>query len=369
MAKLGLVGFAAPSPSRARRTTCCVNTIAPIAGSRMTETVLPKELLDALKPEYVSAAGGLALPRGCDETGGLFEVGGGFFGKLRWERTEGHLFRLGRPSPPRTSRSAGARSPTSRSATHPPNITALDAAHHGQRQGRPEQGRQRVHRRRPGARLRVPRVKTSRYDERDLALYALGVGAGQTPRRRRPRSSTSSTARASTPCRPTASCPRSTPSSSWQARARPRRASTTASTACSTASSTPRCCARCRRRRSSAHRPGQGHLRQGQERVVVMEIETYDETGEVLWPTTSSAPSCAAPAAGAAIAARERRERPPTARPTASTEKTATTRRCSTASRATGTRCTPTRLRQAPSASRSRSCTACAPSATPCATW
>ena len=55
MAKLGLVRLlAARSRSRASKKNVLVNTIAPIAGSRMTETVLPKELLDALKPEYVS---------------------------------------------------------------------------------------------------------------------------------------------------------------------------------------------------------------------------------------------------------------------------------------------------------------------------
>ena len=46
-----------------------------------------------------------------------------------------------------------------------------------------EQGRQRVHRRRRGARLRVPAARRPSYDERDLALYALGVGAGAEPAR------------------------------------------------------------------------------------------------------------------------------------------------------------------------------------------
>ena len=77
-----------------------VNTIAPVAGSRMTETVLPKELIDALKPEYVSPLVAYLCHESCDETGGLFEVGGGLFTKLRWERTEGKLFKLGRDIKP-----------------------------------------------------------------------------------------------------------------------------------------------------------------------------------------------------------------------------------------------------------------------------
>ena len=84
------------SRSRARKKNMHVNTIAPIAGSRMTETVLPKELLDALKPEYVSPLVAWLAHESCEENGGMFEVGGGFFAKLRWERTEGKMFKLGR---------------------------------------------------------------------------------------------------------------------------------------------------------------------------------------------------------------------------------------------------------------------------------
>src|SRR5689334_19910727 len=96
MAKLGLHGFSQTLAAEGRKRNIIVNTIAPIAGSRMTETVLPKELLDALRPEYVSPLVAKLAHESTEDTGGLYEVGGGFFAKLRWERSSGKTFRLGR---------------------------------------------------------------------------------------------------------------------------------------------------------------------------------------------------------------------------------------------------------------------------------
>src|SRR5580704_16246308 len=96
MAKLGLVGLSNTLALEGKKKNVLVNTIAPIAGSRLTETVLPKELVDALRPEYVSPLVAYLCHESTTETGGLFEVGGGFFAKLRWERTLGTKIKLGR---------------------------------------------------------------------------------------------------------------------------------------------------------------------------------------------------------------------------------------------------------------------------------
>ena len=106
MAKLGLVGLSNTLAIEGKKKNVLVNTIAPIAGSRLTETVLPKDLIDALKPEYVSPLVAWLCHESCEETGGLFEVGGGFFAKLRWERTEGKIFKLGRAIEPEADREA-----------------------------------------------------------------------------------------------------------------------------------------------------------------------------------------------------------------------------------------------------------------------
>ena len=99
-AKLGLVGLGFTLAAEGKKYNIGVNTIAPIAGSRLTETILPKELIDALRPEYVSPLVAWLAHDECQETGGIFEVGGGFFAKLRWERAAGQMFRVGRDITP-----------------------------------------------------------------------------------------------------------------------------------------------------------------------------------------------------------------------------------------------------------------------------
>ena len=74
-----------------------MNTIAPIAGSRMTETVMPEDLVKALKPAYVSPLVTYLVSEECEENGSVFEVGAGWMAKLRWERTKGAFLPLNKP--------------------------------------------------------------------------------------------------------------------------------------------------------------------------------------------------------------------------------------------------------------------------------
>ncbi|GAC1577454.1 MAG: SDR family oxidoreductase [Sphingomicrobium sp.] len=91
-AKLGILGLANALAEEGRSKNIRVNTIAPIAASRMTETVFPKALLDNLGPEAISPLVGWLTHDSCTETKGLFEVGAGYIAKLRWERAQGHYF-------------------------------------------------------------------------------------------------------------------------------------------------------------------------------------------------------------------------------------------------------------------------------------
>uniref|UniRef100_A0AAQ5Y4X4 Hydroxysteroid (17-beta) dehydrogenase 4 n=1 Tax=Amphiprion ocellaris TaxID=80972 RepID=A0AAQ5Y4X4_AMPOC len=92
-AKLGMLGLANTLAIEGRKYNVHCNTIAPVAGSRLTETVMPPDLVASLKPEYVAPLVLWLCHEQCQENGGLFEVGAGWIGKLRWERSQGQIVR------------------------------------------------------------------------------------------------------------------------------------------------------------------------------------------------------------------------------------------------------------------------------------
>ncbi len=180
MAKLALVGFTNSMAVEGARKNVHANVIAPIAGSRMTETVLPKDVCDALEPELVSPLVAWLAHEDCEENGGLFEVGGGFYAKLRWQRAGGKMWRLGRAVTPENIRNSwdditefdAPEYPTTVMESMAPIMANVNA-------GESKGGNQYID---------VDEAlgwefpeRSSSYDERDLALYALGVGAAEDP--------------------------------------------------------------------------------------------------------------------------------------------------------------------------------------------
>ncbi|XP_072925311.1 peroxisomal multifunctional enzyme type 2 [Hemitrygon akajei] len=88
-AKLGLVGLGKTLAVEGQRYNIHCNTIGPLASSRMTQSSFPPDLQDILKSEFVAPLVLWLCHESCKESGSLFEVGAGWIGKLRWERTRG----------------------------------------------------------------------------------------------------------------------------------------------------------------------------------------------------------------------------------------------------------------------------------------
>lgn len=94
--KMGILGFSMALALEAAQHNIYVNTIAPSAGTQLTRTVMPEELIIAYKPEFVAP---LVLALCSDRvpkrpTGGLYEVGCGWQGRTRWQRSGVHTFEL-----------------------------------------------------------------------------------------------------------------------------------------------------------------------------------------------------------------------------------------------------------------------------------
>ena len=102
-AKLGIVGLSQTLAKEGDKSDIKVNCIAPIAASRMTETVLPPEVLSMLDPSHVTPLVTYLSSEECDKSGGVYELGGGWYSKVRWSRSTG--IALGSKNGPATAES------------------------------------------------------------------------------------------------------------------------------------------------------------------------------------------------------------------------------------------------------------------------
>ena len=77
-AKLGLVGFTKSLALEGAKRNILVNAIAPIAGTRMTATIMPENFLKIIDPKLVAPFVAYLCHDSCTDNGGLFEVGAGY---------------------------------------------------------------------------------------------------------------------------------------------------------------------------------------------------------------------------------------------------------------------------------------------------
>uniref|UniRef100_A0A914EE97 Peroxisomal multifunctional enzyme type 2 n=1 Tax=Acrobeloides nanus TaxID=290746 RepID=A0A914EE97_9BILA len=90
-AKTGLVGFSNALALEGAKYNIKVNALVPTAGSRLTQTIMSQDLVDALKPEYVTPLVVYLSHESCDETGKVFQAGAGWYGTLKYYRSQGKV--------------------------------------------------------------------------------------------------------------------------------------------------------------------------------------------------------------------------------------------------------------------------------------
>jgi NAD(P)-dependent dehydrogenase (short-subunit alcohol dehydrogenase family) len=87
-AKLSLVGFMNTIKIEGQKNNVHINAIAPVAATRMTENILPPQIADRLKPEYVTP-GVVYLVSEEAPTGAILTAGAGTFALAHMCETEG----------------------------------------------------------------------------------------------------------------------------------------------------------------------------------------------------------------------------------------------------------------------------------------
>ena len=99
-AKLSLVGFMNALKQEGSHKNVLVNTIAPMALTRMTEEVMSPKVAHVMKPEYVSAMVAWLCSSECELAGEIIECGMGYYSRVQIVEAAGAFLGGGEvPSP------------------------------------------------------------------------------------------------------------------------------------------------------------------------------------------------------------------------------------------------------------------------------
>lgn len=95
-AKAAMIGFGKTLAKESQKYNIMVNMLAPGAGSNMTKDILPKKIVEEWKAEYVAPVAVFLCSERVNFGGKIFESGGGWAGQVRWNRSHGHYFDIGK---------------------------------------------------------------------------------------------------------------------------------------------------------------------------------------------------------------------------------------------------------------------------------
>lgn len=91
-AKLGLVGLINTLALEGAKYNIHANAVAPIAATRMTEDIVPPEVLDKLAPEFVAPVVAHLCTEECADNASVFVVGGGKVQRVALFQNNGVIF-------------------------------------------------------------------------------------------------------------------------------------------------------------------------------------------------------------------------------------------------------------------------------------
>ncbi len=88
-AKLAVVGLMNTLRLEGQKYNIFVNSIAPVAGTRMTEDLMPPEVVAKMKPELVSPMVAYLCSEQCQHTGEIFAAGAGYYSIIEFREGAG----------------------------------------------------------------------------------------------------------------------------------------------------------------------------------------------------------------------------------------------------------------------------------------
>jgi len=99
-AKAGIVGMSKSMAKEGAKNGVLVNIVAPGAGTAMTKAIMPADLVDLWKPDFVAPLVTFLCSEGAPCSGRIFENGGGWVAEVKFKRTAGVYFDIGDPRQP-----------------------------------------------------------------------------------------------------------------------------------------------------------------------------------------------------------------------------------------------------------------------------